>query len=167
MQTVMLNGTSASDEDLRRLAEALSTPAILTEKGGYLYKSRAEEGIFHFGVLPHFLNGQRTYHYDIEIGSSRYNLVGSVNANCTLTALFRLDRAELEQPLADAEREAYRGQYAALARFLLRCGLPGTFPLDDISEGVLTEMGLTGEETLTLDRLAVWRAGTGGAQAAG
>jgi predicted nuclease of restriction endonuclease-like (RecB) superfamily len=39
--------------------------------------------------------------------------------------------------------------------------------LQTTAEEAVTEIALTGEEALTLDRLAVWRAGTGGAQAAG
>ena len=139
---VILNGTAAKPSALTLLKEALSTPNIVTEKGGYLFKSRMDGQAFHFGILPNFLNGQRTYHYDIDIGPSEFNLIGSINANGSLTAVFKLDRAKVGHPLPEAVREEYRRQYAVLAWFLIDCGLSPSFPLDSISIGVLDEAGI-------------------------
>ncbi len=128
MHAVMLNGEAVSAKDLALLAKALSTPDIITEKGGHLFKNRMDGQAFHFGILPNFLNGQRTYHYDIVIGPSGFNLIGSINANGSLTAVFKLDHVKIGHPLPVADWEEYRRQYAQLARFLIECGLPSSFP---------------------------------------
>lgn len=153
MQSVILNGQPASEKDLALLAQALSTPDIVTEKGGYLFKSRMDGETFHFGILPNFLNGQRAYHYEIHIEPSPFNLIGSINPNGTLTVLFKPDRSKIGQPLSHAEKAEYGRQYAQLARFLLQCGLPATFPLDSVSAGVLREMELAVASDVTLGHL--------------
>ena len=155
MRSIMLNGKAASAKDLALLAKALSTPAIVTEKGGYLFKSRADRQSFHFGILPSFLNGQRTYHYDIDIGPGEFNLIGSINANGSLTAVFKLDHAKIGHPLPEADIEEFRRQYAQLARFLIECGLPSSFPLDSISTEVLREAQLREKAASNLGQLAV------------
>lgn len=147
MRTVMLNGEAVSAKDLSLLAKALSTPAIVVEKGGYLFKSRVDSHAFHFGILPNFLNGQRTHHYDIDIGPSAFNLMGSINANGSLTIVFKLDRAKVGQPLPEPDAEEYRRQYAQLAQFLIDCGLPRSHPLDSISMAVLEETGVFSQAT--------------------
>ncbi len=157
MYAVVLNGDAVSAKELSLLAEALSTPGIVTEKGGYLFKSRMDGQRFHLGILPNFLNGLRTYHYDIDIGPSAFNLIGSIKANGTLTVVFKPDRAKLGHPLPDADREEYRRQYAELARFLIECGLPPSFPLDSISTDVLREAQLSEESAIDLGLLAAWR----------
>jgi hypothetical protein len=98
-----------------------------------------EAGILHFGVLPCFLNGERGYHYNIDIGQSKFNLIGFFNANGTATILFRLDRDETGRPLSDGDRMEFRNQYASLAAFLLQHGFPADFRLDETTTSVLTE----------------------------
>ncbi len=154
MNAVMLNGEAVSAKDLAFLAKAMSTPDIVKEKGGYLFKSRVDGQTFHFGIMPNFLNGQRTYHYDIDIGPSEFNLIGSINANGSLTAVFKLDRAKIGHPIPVADREEYRRQYAQLARFLIECGLPSSFPLDYITTEVLREAQLCEEPAINLGQLA-------------
>jgi hypothetical protein len=146
---IILNGEPADPAVLARLKEALSTPDIVAEKGGYLFKSRAAGEVFHLGILPSFQHGQRSYHYNIVIEPSEFNLIGSVNANRTLTAVFQQARASVGQPLPEADRTEYRRQYAELGRFLLHCGLPASFPLDAISSGILQEAGLVDEAPVT------------------
>lgn len=149
MDVIILNHARASTKDLALLGKALSTPAIVREKGGYLFKSRVEGQTFHFGILPNFMGGERSHHYDIEISPSAYNLIGSINANRTLTAVFKRDRAKIGHPLSEEERGAYRGQYAQLARFLIDRGLPPAFALDATSIAVLEEAELLGSSPAT------------------
>lgn len=156
MRTIKLNGEVASSQDLTLLAKALSTPTIVREKGGYLFKSRMDPQAFHFGILPNFLNGQRTYHYDIDIGPSEFNLIGSINASGSLTAVFKPARTKSGHVLLEANSGEYRRQYGELARFLIECGLPSSFPLDSISTDVLRETQLCGECAITIDLLATW-----------
>jgi hypothetical protein len=153
----LLNGHAPDPAAFALLKEALSTPAIIAEKGGYLFKSRVDGQTFHFGIQPNFLNGQRTYHYDIDIGPSVYNLIGSINANGTLTAAFKLDRAKIGHPLPETDKREYRRQYAELARFLVECGWPASFPLDAVSTEVLRQAELANETADHLGLLAAWR----------
>lgn len=156
MHTIILNGEAVSPKDISLLAEAVSTPNTVAEKGGYLFKSRADEQAFHLGILPNFLNGQRTYHYDIDITPSEFNLIGSINVNGSVTAVFKLDQAKLGHPLSQADRTEYRKQYAQLARFLIGCGLSPSVALDSISTDTLQEAQLCKECAVTLGLLATW-----------
>lgn len=139
---IILNGTPATDTQRSELTHALSTPAIITEKGGYLFKSRLDSNTFHFGVLPNFLNGERTYHYNIDLGEDPHTLIGSINVNGTLTILFKLPPHTPASALSENDRDAYRAQYSALAQFLLQHGLPETVLLDPPTRQALAETGL-------------------------
>lgn len=154
MHAIMLNGAAASEKDRVLLAKALSTPGRVTESGGYLFKCRMDREAFHLGIVPNFLNGQRTYHYDIDIGLSEFNLIGAINANGSLTVVFKPDQAKVGQPFSEADVEAYRRQYRSLARFLVECGLPPSFPLDAITSEVLQEAGLCERTVTTIGQLA-------------
>ena len=152
----IINGEQLSAKALDQFIRALSDPTILTEKGGYLFKSRLDGDMLRIGILPCILEGRRTYHYSIEIGASRFTLTGSFNANGTATILFRLNREALKTPIGDADRIEFRRQFRGLIRFLIDNGFPSGYELDSITVEALRSAGIADAETIAFEDIADW-----------
>jgi hypothetical protein len=142
IQEIVTNGKRASEEELRTLVSALSDRNIITEKGGFIFKSRIDGEKFNFGVLPYVIEGERTHHYDIDIGGSKFNLIGFINSNLSMTILIKLDFEDCKKGLSEEDKKLFVRQYSALAEFLLKYGFPTNFKLDQISGDLLVEAGL-------------------------
>jgi hypothetical protein len=151
---VIFNGKAVSQDKLRTIVASLSDRNVLTEKGGFIFKSRLDDATLRLGVLPWFVDGARTYHYNIDIGESKFNLVGLINANYSITILFKPDREDHAKGLDDDDREMYLRQYAGLAGLLVSAGFPPDFPLDPLSGDALRDTGICRPAPRTLGELA-------------
>lgn len=136
---IVFNGGRETREDVARVVASLADPGLIVEKGGFIFKSLLSSDEFRFGVLPSFQDGERTYHYNIDVGEGRV-LIGFINPNATMTLIFKPSREELRIGFGDELRAEYRHQYVVLADFLVENGFPSSFRLDQISSDVLVTM---------------------------
>ena len=151
----IVNGKTASGSEWAEIVRALSDPSIISEKGGYLFKSHIDGDTLRIGILPCLVNGMRTYHYNIDIERTRYVLIGAFNPNGTATILFRLNREESKKKRA-ADAAEYRLQLSSLARALTSSGFPAEYELDAISAAALREAGISDTPALTFGDMAGW-----------
>ena len=155
VEDVIFNGKAVVPrEKLKTIVSALSNRDVITEKGGFIFKSRLDDETLNLGILPWFVDGARTYHYNIDIGESKFNLIGFINPNYTVTILFKLDREDLQKGLSKGDQENFLRQYAGLAGLLVKYGFPRDFPLDQISGDVLEIAGICSSRIKTLGELA-------------
>lgn len=150
---VVLNGEVPSRRGLAQMARALADPAILTEKGGFLFRAAVLDEVLHVGMVPSFQDGQRNYHYDIPLPETRLSLTGFVNPDGSLTVLFVVP-GRLPDELTDADRRYARGLYARLAGFLLEAGVPSGTPVEETTRAVIEEAALSAREPMNLTELA-------------
>lgn len=136
-RTFFLNGKKAGRSITRDMMNALNSPSIRTEKGGYLFKSLLLENQFYLGILPSFHQGDRTYHYQIEMPQGKGMISGVLNPEGIFTLLI-IEKQEFSESL----KEAYRKSYQALAEELLAAGLNPPGPLDDISCQLIKQLDL-------------------------
>ncbi len=133
---IVFNGVRESPGHLARIVASLGDPGLIVEKGGFIFKSLLCGDEFRFGVLPSFQDGERTYHYNIDVGEGR-TLTGFINPNATMTVIFNPSNEEYRRGLGEELILEYRGQYCALGEFLTGNGFPASFKLDQISSEML------------------------------
>jgi hypothetical protein len=121
-------------------------PAVVTRAGGLLFKAGSEPGALQLLVRPWFVDGQRTYHYDMILpDAADPTLAGDLTSSGRLALLFGPDVEDLA---------ALRGLCVALAAALLDAGLEPTLPLEAVSRQALHEVGLVDQPPATLGELA-------------
>jgi len=135
--TLFLNGKKASKSLIRSMIEGFNSPEIRIEKGGYLFKSLIKDKRLYLGVIPSFHQGERGYHYQLEMPSEEGVISGVLNPQGVFTLLM-ITKAEFTEEI----QELYRKNYRALAQVLLENGLELPGPLDDISVKLITDKGL-------------------------
>ena len=120
------------------MIKGLNDNKIRTEKGGYLFKAAMDEKYFYLGIKPAFLEGQRSYHYHIELPRKlEYFLTGSVNPEGIFSILFIPRSPEL----TGKEQYIYTNLYRAFAHNLLERGLEKPGHLDDVTPQLLLSLG--------------------------
>lgn len=147
---VILNGKKSNDNELEIMVKALSDPNIIAEKGGFLFKSRLSNKNLSLGVIPSFLNGQRQYHYNIEMNTDSLTLVGSINPNMSITIMFKIDKKYSAEDFIVQHAEEYRQQYAVLASFLTDFSFPASVILDDISVQLINKLGISSSSCIRI-----------------
>ncbi len=136
---VTFNGKTGKPKLVAPLIHALNTPAILIEKSGFLFQATIRGHRLILGVLPYFIDGQRSMHYDIKLSvKTQFTLIGNISADGQFTILFRPDCDELSP---EAKR-TYADSYVPVARGLRTGGLLSDGPLDAITIQLLTEADL-------------------------
>lgn len=135
--TLFLNGKKASKSIIRSMIESFNSTEIRTEKGGYLFKSLVKDKRFYLGVIPSFHQGERGYHYQLEMPSEEGVISGVLNPQGVFTLLM-ITKAEFTEEI----QELYRKNYRALAQVLIENGLEHPGPIDEISVKLITDTGL-------------------------
>ena len=134
IDTVVLNGTEQSNDELLRVVGALCDPIVLRRRGGFLFKSWTEGKTLYLGIIPAFTNGERGYHYSISLaGEDAFILVGTIDVQGAFTILFKPREPDI-QPIA---RRVYADAYVSLARVLLQFGYSGRGELDQVTRSLL------------------------------
>lgn len=117
---INLNGEKAGRRLVKSMIKGLNDKAVRTAKGGFLFKASADEKTLYLGILPEFNQGERNYHYNINLpGDPEYFLTGSLNPEGVFSILF----VPREKELSEESREAYRNLYKCFAETLLNLGL--------------------------------------------
>ena len=93
---IFLNKKEKNARELKSIIAALSNHDILIEKSGFLFNSSINEDCLCIGILPYFINGERTHHYDIELPENgKCMLRGFINSNAMLAIIFVPEKKHL------------------------------------------------------------------------
>jgi hypothetical protein len=138
--TIVINGKSGSLSLAGDWIRALNNPQILKEKAGFLFKVLAEDDRLMVAVVPALIHGERTYHYALRLEQeSAFTLIGDVNAQGVFTILFKPESCEA----AMKHQRDYIEQFRRFASFLSLAGYNGAGLLDEVTQGLLQELGLS------------------------
>ena len=150
MSRIYINNKKADCNTIKAMIEAISNKTILTEKGGFLLKVTVLTDYIYIGIIPNFINGERTYHYDIEIGiENEFTLIGAINHQQIFTLLFK----PINPILTSKAKEQYYTVYREFADFLFTNGYNNTGELDWITQKILTESEVCSNSVKTLKEL--------------
>lgn len=140
--------------------EAISQPAALDHLrpmlrrssvvagGGMLWKAALWSDGLAIHIGPHFIEGQRAYHYDMALPADAGPvLTGSIRPDGRVSLLF-------DAPAADEDPTVLRRTCEAVAGLLIDAGLPRRCRLDEISRAGLAEVGAFAEPPMTVGELA-------------
>jgi hypothetical protein len=137
---VSLNGNTGGASIAQELISALNDERIVREIAGFLIKASFDEDHLMLAVEPALINGERTMHYNMHLEiENQFTLIGGLNAQGVFTILFKPDN--MEQFAAESPRfiEVCR----RLAGFLLENGYAGEGRLDEVTQRLLNEAGLS------------------------
>jgi len=138
--SVTMNGVVGGLDRLAVWMNALMNPAMLREKGGYLFKASFAGSEVCLVVAPYVIDGQRSYHHAMRLAhEDALTLIGAVDANGAFSFFFKPDGPDLTLAYRQACREVCR-RFAGL---LLDAGYRGKGTLDDITQGMLAECGMS------------------------
>lgn len=148
---IILNGKKASSSLVKNMITGLNDKRIRTEKGGYLFKLALDEKNLYIGILPEFYQGDRNYHYNINLpGNPACFLTGSLNPEGVFSILF----IPKEKELSEDTKQEYRNIYRAAAWNLLNRGLDEPCELDFVTRQILQSAGLFDPPPASLKELA-------------
>ena len=141
LERIVINGESGGISLAKGWIHALNDPRILQEKAGFLFKVYADESQLMIAVAPALIHGERSYHYALRLEKAKafFTLIGSVNAQGVFTILFKPESREATVTY----RLEYIEQFSRFSVFLHRAGYAGAGRLDEITQGLLKELGLS------------------------
>jgi len=155
---VFLNKKEKEACELKSIISALSNKDILIEKSGFLFNSSISDNCLCIGILPYFINGQRTQHYDIELsGIGKCVLRGFINSNALLAILFQPehDTYNVASGFLPGMAELFGDNYVRLARFLIENGFPEDSELDLVTKCLFDETKMFTDIPSTVKELAM------------
>ncbi len=150
--SIFLNKKKLSAKATRKIFNSIQNEKIIKEKGGYIFKSSICKSNFHIGIVPSFIEGERTHHYDIELGyEDEYILTGFINIDRTIGFLFTPPgkKESINQDFRDGLKESY----SKTAEILIQNGFPPDFRLDWITKKMLEDAKLFLQTPENLDQL--------------
>jgi hypothetical protein len=137
---VTLNGNAGGYSVAQDWICALNDERIVREKAGFLFKASLCEDHWMLAVAPCLINGERSYHYNMLLEQeNQFTLIGSVDAQGAFTILFKPESRE------SVERSAavYIGVFRQFAKFLGDTGYTGRGALDEVTQRVLKQLGIS------------------------
>jgi len=153
---IILNGRETSNSEIKSVIFALSDMNILIQKSGYIFNSSILENCLCLGLLPYFIEGERTHHYDIDLPvKGKCVLYGFINSNRSLGILFKPDGDTYNGAFLPGIADLFRDNYIRLARFLINNGFSEDFRLDIATKNILEETKLLPEIPSTVKELAL------------
>ena len=153
---IFLHNKEKSPGELKSIISALSNRDMLIEKSGYLFNSSINGNCLCIGILPYFVDGQRTHHYEIEIPENgKCVLLGFINSNETLTILFKPQSDTYNKVFLPGVAEIFCDNYVRLARFFLENGFFEDFKLDLVTKNLFEETNMFAEIPRTVKELAL------------
>jgi len=153
---IFLNKEKKNPGELKSIMSALSDRNILIEKSGYLFNSSINGNCLSIGVLPYFVDGQRTHHYDIELPErGKCILSGFINSNTMLALLFKPESDTYNDGFLPGMADVFCDNYVRLARFFIENGFPGDFELDLVTKCLFEETKMFTDIPATVKELAM------------
>ena len=140
IRKVTLNGITGGPSIVKDWIGALDDGCSLTEKAGFLFKASLCEDHLMLAVEPCLINGKRSYHYNMHLDKEdAFTLIGDVNARGVFTILFKSEsRAAVAQHAVE-----YIARFRRFAAFLRDAGYPGDGLLDEVTQNILKDLGLS------------------------
>ena len=119
---------------------ALNDARIVQEKAGFLFKATFDGDHLMLAVAPTLIQGERSYHYNMHLKKEdSFTLLGDVDAQGVFTILFNPEsRAQIQ---TDAEK--YIELFRRFAAFLVDNGYTGNGRLDEVTQRLLKNLGLS------------------------
>jgi hypothetical protein len=152
---VILNDKEMTSDELRPVMLALSDRDILIQKSGYIFNSSILDNCLCFGVLPYFIEGERTHHFDIDLPvKGKCVLYGFINSNQTLAILFKPNNDTYNNGFLPGIADIFRDNYIRFARVLVNNGFSENVELDQATINILEEIKLFTEPPSTIKELA-------------
>lgn len=153
---IILNDKKKTFRGLKPIISALSDRDTLIEKSGYLFNSSINGNCLYIGILPYFIDGERTHHYDIELPKKgKCMLRGFINSNAMLAILFQPEKDTYVNGFLPGMKELFCDNYVRLARFFIENGFPGDFELDLVSKCLFDETKMFKDIPETVKELAM------------
>ena len=153
---ILLNEKEKSAKDLKTVITTLSDHDMLIIKSGYLFNSSISDNCLCLGLLPYFIDGQRTYHYDIDLSvKGKCILFGFINPNETISLLFKPRKDTYNGTFLPGIADIFSDNYIRFARFLVENGFSGSFELDFSTKNLLEETKLFEDTPSTVKELAL------------
>ena len=152
---IIINGAQTNQRETKKIISAISNNNILQKKGGYLFMIAINGECCTLGIQPYQIDGERKYHYEIEMPEDAFMLTGFINTNRSLTLLFKLTPEKYKAGLSAEEKNSYREVFIRFARFLLEYSFPADFEIDLVTNSLLTSAGIIDKEPLTIKDLSV------------
>ena len=153
---VILNDKVTTPAYQKSIISTLSNREILIRKNGYIFSSSIREDCLCLGILPYFIEGERTHHYDIDLSvKGKCILFGFINSNETIAILFKPDKETYNNGFLPGIVDVFRDNYIRLARFLINYGFAENFELDLATRNIMEESKLFTETPLTVRELAL------------
>ena len=150
---IIINEKPTKLSEFRKIILAISNPDILAEKGGYLFMVLINGSCCNVGIQPYHINGERQYHYDMVMPENEFLLTGFINANCSLTILFKMTPEKYKTGLTVDEKASFREVFIRFARLLLEYNFPEDFEIDIVTRSLLVSAGIVNAEPLTVKEL--------------
>ncbi len=154
---IFLNKEEKASRKLKSIMSAMSNRDILIEKSGYLFNSSINGNCLCIGILPYFINGERTHHYDIELPENgKCMLRGFINSNAMLAIIFKPEKDTYDnEGFLPGMADIFCDNYVRLARFFIENGFPGEFELDLVTKCLFDETQMFTDIPATVKELAM------------
>lgn len=129
---------------------ALNDERVVREKAGFLFKVSFDGDHLMLAVAPVLIEGVRNYHYDLQLErEDAFTLIGDVSATGVFTILFKPENCEA---IAQHNSE-YIEQFRRFAALLRLTGYTGVGRLNDVTQGLLKDLGLSPPPEILADFL--------------
>lgn len=151
--TVHVNDEVFSPVKRRRFFSTLCDRDVITRNGGFLFKSSVNETDFFLGIFPAFVEGARTYHYDIHLPfEDDYTFTGFINTDASIGLL--VSPSKNTDVTSGTFKERVTWCYRMTAGVFVENGFSHEFLLDAATGQLLEELALFSETPRTVGRLA-------------
>lgn len=135
---IYLNREHTTPKEMKRVLKSIQNNRILKEKGGFLFQSSLNDSELHIGIVPFFIDGERTRHYDIELDyADKFQLSGFFNADGTIGMLFK--PPENKQDMDSEYKCKIKKCYINTVALLSSCGLSLSMEFDWITKKIMEE----------------------------
>jgi len=140
IKKVTLNGKTGDTSVATEWIRALNEPRIVQEKAGFLFKASFDDEHLMLAVAPCLINSERSYHYNMHLEKEdAFTLIGDINAQGVFTILFNPESREQIQ----ADSAKYIELFSQFAMFLFENGYTGRGAMDEVTQGLLENLGLS------------------------
>ena len=156
LSRIILNNTEKSPKELKSIIFSLSDHKILILKSGFIFNASILDDSLYISILPYFIEGERTYHYDIHLPlQGKCLLYGFVNANKTLDLLFKPASETYNGCFLPGIADIFCDNYIRLTRFLIEDGFRRHFKSDLGTQNLFEETKLFANIPKTVEALAL------------
>ena len=139
---IVINKKITAPKKVRQMITAMGDHKVIATKGGYIFNVSFQESTITLGILPYFIHGQRTRHYDIEMPEDYYKLFGFINSNGSMDLMFKVSKADYKAGLSDATKQQFAANCIDFAAFLLEYGFPQDCLINQVTVALMAEIGI-------------------------